>query len=233
MTWFLSLLEKLGLCKAYVDPFGRLLGLRYYVFGLEPDENDVDLGKAKPRWLPNLYIHKFCVDFGPDGGNYHVHPWSSASLILKGGYKEHVLDEEPEWKYRGSFIPRGKSFTHFISDTIPGTVSLFFHGFRAQAWGIQLASCNDICDWCVTNNEGACNKTGIDLAYHEYHSQIGEKKAAQWVIWNAKARKKLDRRKAAVKRAGITPPNKQELEAFVQTQSKLAFEIMGDPSSTP
>jgi hypothetical protein len=52
-------------------------------------------------------------------------------------------------------------------------------------------------------------------------------------MWNAKARKKLERRRAAVERAGIIPPNKQELEAFVQTQSKLAFEIMGDPSSTP
>ena len=105
--------------------------------------------------------------------------------------------------------------------------------FALRRGGIQLASCNDICDWCVTNNEGACNKTGIDLAYHEYHSQIGEKKAAQWVIWNAKARKKLDRRKAAVKRAGIIPPNKQELEAFVQTQKQARLRDNGRPIIDP
>ena len=42
MQWFWKLLEKAGLCKAFVDPYGRVIVLRYHLFGIEPDEMDVD-----------------------------------------------------------------------------------------------------------------------------------------------------------------------------------------------
>lgn len=41
----------------------------------------------KNRWC-NIYLHKFLRD--DDDRALHDHPWSSCSIILRGGYREHL-----------------------------------------------------------------------------------------------------------------------------------------------
>lgn len=41
------------------------------------------------RGLPNIYLHKFLRD--DDDRALHDHPWHSLSIVLAGGYKEHVF----------------------------------------------------------------------------------------------------------------------------------------------
>ena len=98
---FLRYLEDTGRCKALVDTFGSVLVRRYFIFGVEPDETDVENGKAKPRWLPNLWIHKIEEsEYGSDGQSFHVHPFITISYIVSGGYMD---KKEAERMFLGFF----------------------------------------------------------------------------------------------------------------------------------
>lgn len=45
------------------------------------------------RKFPNVYVHKFVRD--DDDRALHCHPWPSVSIILRGGYKEHMFVRQP------------------------------------------------------------------------------------------------------------------------------------------
>lgn len=85
-----------------------------------------------------LYLHKINT---PDGDRHpHDHPFNFWSLILKGGYNEHVIDPEFRTKVhrRGWFSFHKMPKTHFHSITrllsVP-TWTLIFVGARTQDWG--------------------------------------------------------------------------------------------------
>lgn len=225
MNWFWSLLERAGLCKAYLDPYGRIIVLRYHLLGIEPDEDDVDTGKAKPRWLPNIWVHRIPhLEHGPDGGNYHTHPWATVSILLSGGYEEFTLGKKTKWRTPGSIVFRKAEDSHFLGKTKAGTVSIFAHWFRKRNWSFRLVDCENICDLCMKKNEGSCLKGGVEMAYHDYNTQLGEKWSAKWRIYNKECREWIKKREKAVKRAGLVPPTAQELEQYIQTKSRAAIE---------
>ena len=80
----------------------------------------------------------------------HDHPWSYATLILKGGYYEHVpifsqeghvVGSKPIWRGPGHFRYRSSDDLHWLElakdqegNEIP-CWSLFFMGKKAQSWG--------------------------------------------------------------------------------------------------
>lgn len=93
--------------------------------------------------LPNVYLHRF------GRSDYdralHDHPWPSVSLILEGGYYEHVpeqpeIEHSPErrvWRPAGSVTARRATARHRIElPPSSGCVTtVFVTGFRRRQWG--------------------------------------------------------------------------------------------------
>lgn len=52
-----------------------------------------DKHKLKRKRLPNIYLHHILKS--DDDRALHDHPWDNVSIILKGGYIEHVFAYEP------------------------------------------------------------------------------------------------------------------------------------------
>ena len=202
---FLKYLEDNGRCKALVDTFGNVLVRRYFVFGVEPDEEDVESGKAKYRWLPNLWIHRIEEsEYGADGQAFHAHPYNTLSYIVSGGYIEYFEGKEGVQRNKGNFIFRGSKLAHYIGKTEKNTMSLFFHGFRNKpAWVIKPSACYNVCDFCSTNNNNECMKTTINLTWKEYTDKLRFNEVPRWVVYNNAGKKKINRRVRASKKLGI------------------------------
>ena len=221
MNWLLRWLERTGRCKALMDSFGNVFFVRYYLFGVEPDEADVDAGRAKARWLPNVWLHHILEsDHGPDGGNYHTHPWSNLTILLSGGYMEHT-EKGAFWRKAGSVVRRDVTEPHYIGRTAPKTYSLFFHWFRRSGWGFRPKVCENLCGECQP--KGRCDIESVHLKHNEYMKAFGEKNAPRWIVYDAYGKKRIKRRQRAAARAGVKSLNKQELEQYVQTKGRAAL----------
>ena len=221
MKWLLKYLERAGRCKALMDAFGDVFFVRYYLLGVEPDEADVDAGKVKARWLPNIWLHHIPqTDHGPDGGNYHTHPWSNLTVVLSGGYMEHT-ESGAVWRGAGSIVRRDVTEPHYIGKTAPKTYSLLFHWSRRSDWGFQPKVCKNLCGECEP--KGRCDIQDIHLKHNEYMSAFGEKNAPSWVIYNDAGKVRINRRQRAAARAGLSSLNEKDLEKYVQTKSRLAL----------
>lgn len=102
-------------------------------------------GEYKPltgNWF-GLYIHRF---LGSDEDRaLHDHPRHNASLVLSGGYLEHLRDRKV-WREPGSWVFRHAATAHrvvlpvHIIDQKPyplPAVSLFFTGPKVRDWGFH------------------------------------------------------------------------------------------------
>jgi len=100
--------------------------IRYYVFL-----------KERKSFPFNITLHKVLVSDEP---TLHDHPWSYATLILKGGYWENT-PQGRFWRGPGHFRYRRASDLHYLelaTDTNGNEIpcwSLFFMGRKAGAWG--------------------------------------------------------------------------------------------------
>lgn len=114
---------------------------------------DFVLGGYMERWrlgqygdAPNAYLHRFRGD--DDDRALHDHPYDNVSVVLSGGYDEHVHVEQltvgPDGKYLtfcrrvhpGQVVERKAS--HFHRLTLVGgveAISLFIPGPRTRRWG--------------------------------------------------------------------------------------------------
>lgn len=115
--------KKHGRCRIIYDRDGTTPYMeRYYL-----------LFKDRPVWFPfNITLHKICLSDLPV---LHDHPWPYATLILRGGYIEH-LKYETVVRKPGHFRVRGAGQYHWLE--IPEGQecwSLFFMGKRKQEWG--------------------------------------------------------------------------------------------------
>ena len=136
----LNLLEKLGRKRVITDRDGKIPYLiRYYVFL-----------KERKNFPFNITLHKVLVSDEP---TLHDHPWGYATLILKGGYWEHiplfnhttggVVGTTKIWRGPGHFRIRGPKDLHWLElakdengNEIP-CWSLFFMGKKKQEWGFM------------------------------------------------------------------------------------------------
>lgn len=156
--WALKYLENKGRKYAFVDMYGDIRFYRYYVFYVEKNTDD----SWKARWFPNLFVHYFPGepgDEGPDGDQPHFHPWNTLSIILKGGYTATLNSLKDRTSKALGISYMSYKDSHNITKMTAGTWTLFFHGIRKQNWLVDVRTCENVCQSCMTLNEGSCMKT--------------------------------------------------------------------------
>jgi hypothetical protein len=132
---FKKIMKKLGRQRVILDRQGQDPYLeRYYVF-------------LKERtWFPfNIFVHKFLKS---DPDDVHDHPWSYATLILKGGYWEWIpqfnakgekLGELAHWRKPGHFrISSATSYHRIELDPAVECWTLFMPGPKKREWGFLV-----------------------------------------------------------------------------------------------
>jgi hypothetical protein len=142
----LKLLDKLNRKRTIYDREGKIPYLdRYYIFL-----------KDRKNFPFNFTLHKVMKS---DEATLHDHPWSYATLILKGGYWEHiplrnsttggVVGSTRVWRGPGHFRFRKADDLHWLElekdsngNEIP-CWSLFFMGRKVQEWGFMTWNQSD------------------------------------------------------------------------------------------
>lgn len=101
--------------------------------------NHIDDPKEEKRsYLFNILLHQIRLSDKPV---YHSHPWPWISIVLKGGYWEHLYYKNKKthktiWRGPGSIGFRKATALHWIELPKGKTSwSLFFHGKRTRKWG--------------------------------------------------------------------------------------------------
>jgi hypothetical protein len=98
------------------------------------------------KWFPfNVFLHKFLKS---DPDDVHDHPWSYATLILKGGYYEWVpnfdstgnkIGETRHWRGAGHFRICSSTSYHRIELKEGVTAwTLFMPGPQQRNWGFLV-----------------------------------------------------------------------------------------------
>jgi hypothetical protein len=132
MKWFLKCLDKLGRRRVVMDRVNNEPYLeRYYLFL-----------KDRDNFPFNIFLHKFLKS---DPDDVHDHPWSYATLILKGGYWEWVpqfdslgkkCGEIAHWRHPGHFrICEASSYHRIELDPAITCWTLFMPGRKQRDWG--------------------------------------------------------------------------------------------------
>jgi hypothetical protein len=135
MKWFLNLLERVGRKRIVMDRQNDEPYLeRYYLFL-----------KDRKRFPFNVFLHKFLKS---DPDDVHDHPWSYATLILKGGYYEWLpqfnsdgkkISETAVWRAPGHFrISSARSYHRIELDPDVECWTLFIPGPQLREWGFLV-----------------------------------------------------------------------------------------------
>ena len=211
------LMTKLGHKYALTDIFGNVSVYRYYIFFVEKNAPVT----WKEKYLPNLMVHNFLgeettekkeVGDNPIGETSHIHPWSTLTFILKGGYSEELNYNQERDNKRFSFAYRNWSDSHRFIDIRPNTWTLFFHGIRRGMWAFDLRVHDTICTYCQTNNDNVCANTGKGKSLNfpearEIHLTSKESKGwreTRWIKCDQDFDALITERKAAIARGKIT-----------------------------
>jgi hypothetical protein len=131
----LKLLDRLGRKRIVMDRVENEPYLeRYYLFL-----------KERNRFPFNVFLHKFLKS---DPDDVHDHPWSYATLILKGGYWEWIpqfnsagekIGEVAAWRGPGHFrISPARSYHRIELDPAVTAWSLFMPGPKQRDWGFLV-----------------------------------------------------------------------------------------------
>lgn len=132
---FHKLMVKLGRYRLIPD---RRTGAdymhRYYLFL-----------KDRKTFPFNFTLHKIIRSDDPI---MHDHPWPFVTVILKGGYFEHIplyddkgkiVGETKEWRGPGSIVKRGAKEYHWLElDNEQPATTLFFMGPQQREWGFLV-----------------------------------------------------------------------------------------------
>ena len=106
------------------------------------------------RWF-NIYLHNMLRDDDPRA--LHDHPWWNVSIILRGGYWEHRLNQKPVWRGPGRVVFRRATAAHRLT-LAPGSGpswSLFITGPKVREWGFLCPK-----GWRHHEEYGAIEDTG-------------------------------------------------------------------------
>jgi hypothetical protein len=132
MKWLLDLLESNDRKRIVMDRVNNEPYLeRYYLFI-----------KDRKRFPFNVFLHKFLKS---DPDDVHDHPWSYATLILKGGYWEWIpqfnsqgqkIAEIAKWRGPGHFrVSSATSYHRVELDPSVECWTLFMPGPQTREWG--------------------------------------------------------------------------------------------------
>lgn len=123
--------------------------------GLRPAADELGLGfelRSDIRHLPSWRLHHICT---PDlDREFHNHPWSFVSIVLRGGYVERRPHyDEPRWqlganeeqsytvtRLAGDVAFRSYRDRHRIVHVLPDTWTLVIMGPKRQTWGFFTQS---------------------------------------------------------------------------------------------
>lgn len=116
--------------------FRRILDMcpRFDIHGDDP--SDVYMRRHKlflSRWC-NVYLHEFFR--GDVDRCLHDHPWRFVTVVLAGGYREHLPGGESRWRPAGTVLYRPATFAHRVE--VPEgrrAWSLVIVGPRVRQWG--------------------------------------------------------------------------------------------------
>lgn len=133
--FFLNSLERMGRKRIVLDRESSEPYLeRYYVFL-----------KDRDTFPFNIFIHKFLKS---DPDDVHDHPWPYATLILKGGYYEHIPNFNPAgdlvghtryWRGAGHFrISPATSFHRIELEPNVDCWTMFMPGPKRKEWGFLV-----------------------------------------------------------------------------------------------
>ncbi len=135
MKWFLNFLEKIGRKRIVMDRQNNDPYLeRYYLFL-----------KDRKKFPFNVFLHHFLKG---DPDDVHDHPWSYATLILKGGYWEWLpqfnskgqkIGELSVWRGPGHFrLCKAESYHRIELDPDVDCWTLFMPGPQKREWGFLV-----------------------------------------------------------------------------------------------
>jgi hypothetical protein len=171
--------------------------------------------------LPNLFIHVYPGEpggRGPDDASPHAHPYNSLGVIIKGGYTE-VINEKVRRTTQafGATYVSHKSF-HRLESVLPGTVSLFFHGWRKRKeWLIDRKKCATLCNECVAADKKACVKqAGVEPFRQDLDSDSVNRGVTTWVPVDAGFDDMIAKRKKLMRRLGVMPRTNLEKMALLR-----------------
>lgn len=219
MKWFLWILEKLGRHEVLVDGFGKIYWHRYYLFYHDRMEN--------PRWidyLPNAYIHIFETR-DPDGEDEHSHPWNSFSIIFKGGYTESINHNKLRTTASIGTAYTKHTDSHRLLRVIPGTTTLFLHGWRKSNWRFHIKPHQVICDYCKTERNGVCYKKEETLGFTDYITRgeggpnsYAKNRTMTWTKFDSAFKAKWERRVKAAKKLNLVSLPKDEAREAIRNR---------------
>lgn len=155
-----SKLEKFGRKRIVLDRQSNEPYLeRYYVFL-----------KDRKRFPFNIFLHKFLKS---DPDDVHDHPWSYATLILKGGYYEWIpnfdsqgtkISETRHWRGPGHFrICSATSYHRIELKPDVDCWTLFMPGSQQREWGF------------LVNNQWIDHQTYLDSRIKNDKFNLGNK----------------------------------------------------------
>lgn len=203
---------RLGRKFAFVDFYGDVGFYRYYIFYVERhDAND-----WVARFIPNLYVHHFPGEpsgQGPDGEMPHFHPWSTLSVMLKGGYTELIDHKVTRVSKAPALVPLSYKQSHRLVKATPGTWTLFFHGPRRQNWLVDERIHSTICEPCKRHNNGVCaNKNQVRPVDPDIEISCSSREArgwrkAKWIKVDAGFDQLLLERKDQLRKGRIETPS--------------------------
>lgn len=139
MKWLLNTLDRLGRKRIVLDRQSNDPYLeRYYLFLQD-----------RKKFPFNVFLHKFLKS---DPDDVHDHPWNYATLILKGGYWEHIPSEYKPyrtldgnlntvrvWRGPGHFrMCSAESFHRIELNPNVECWTLFMPGRQRREWGFDV-----------------------------------------------------------------------------------------------
>jgi hypothetical protein len=156
-----KLMDKLGRYRLIPDRHtGAEYMHRYYLF------------LKNRKWFPfNITLHKIVKSDDPI---FHDHPWPFFTIILKGGYWEHVplfnkqgkkFGDFQTWHGPGSVLFRKAKDFHWLEldESVGPATTLFVMGPRQREWGFLVNKSR-------TKEKWVHHKNYLDN-YTEYHKR--------------------------------------------------------------
>jgi hypothetical protein len=165
---FLAYLTRKGRRRTLVKYDGSVSAYRYFPFWVEEDED--------PRRYPNLWIHQNVELETPDGPDSHRHPWNTYSYVHRGGYIQEVNGVR---SWHGLWASLKFTDYHRIVRVRPGTVTLFFHGWRRGPWLFKLQACAALCETCAAKY-GTCHNNVKTIPHEVFFGRNGKWRTARW-----------------------------------------------------
>lgn len=134
----LSTLGKIGDARLYfpdltLAPDGSPYLYRWYLVG-----GSSTLGAHAPACVM-LHIQ---VQSDPERP-FHDHPWDNQSVIVSGGYEEHIQSQPPHgttevvMRHKGDVVTRAATEAHrlILPEGVPYTMTVFSTGPKVRDWG--------------------------------------------------------------------------------------------------